>query len=317
MINKVFRELSVEEAQKTIKEQTQPVEDVMFRGDFKDLRAKLTGKLVWAFRRSDRAPVFVSDSGKFWEKCAVAIDIKSNNPRQVPADACPLPEDKPWLVYLGKRVVVIKEERPRLYYGKDSKDVYWSVNDDSEWTTSDCHGGLCGSDTHYAVDSRSSLAREFFPELVKSLSHWVSIAPGHNPARLTDEQVGDGFKLMPESFLDRTIDMKYLEYFSWLKHGWTPVEVGFDRYRSMHPEDTYRIPKWLDPEKLLPHVRFELEEMQQSADDKVLDVGANDLVIASSMLARLKKLQKQSNKPGIDTEMMLGVLDVVRKLDDS
>ena len=180
------------------------------------------------------------------------VEVESHelmkDPRKVPYDAAPLPDDKPWLVYLGKGVCAPKN------FGSDSEDLYWDSMDIvfSPWRTSASHGGVVFKSNHYAIDARSPLAKERFPLLVKALNYKDPVAEGLNPHGLTEYQVGVGWKLLPETMKLKRIISSEIEYWDTDLCEWKPKRhFNIDGSVTLNTLDAYRIPEEVNPLDLL------------------------------------------------------------------
>lgn len=129
-----------------------------------------------------------------WKHCAIA---EETHPRDVPEGVPPLPGDKPWLAYVPSEDVISSGRQNPVYHSTFGKDG--EVWHSGQW------GGY-PDHNYYAIDVRTDFAKENFPDIVECYRDCSfmqpepdpEIAPGHNPDKLTVEQVevSEGWRLL-------------------------------------------------------------------------------------------------------------------------
>lgn len=155
------REITIDEAFQMLKANG-PFDAIAWEsGIYKRIKINLDGIRFYGKQ-------FFTDGSKWYENCAIREEV---DPRVTPDVIPELPE--PWLAYIGKGNAL-----PGVYCicceGVDS----WSGPEN-------CVGNQC--DIHYAVDVRTDLAKERYPEIVACYPEYQNQDNNRKGERLIDE----------------------------------------------------------------------------------------------------------------------------------
>ena len=165
-----YKELTPEEAKKL----EWPVENCSFSDVPEDafFRSSLTGlkylKGIGSYR-------FIDEGGMDWDRC---IRLIKRSPRAVPDDVLPLPDDKPFLAYLGKGSELLSD----IWEG-----YYWSIGRSGFW----CGGSTGGhNNRHYAINVSTYLAAKYYPELIEAMEY-EKVYAGHGNQHHIGHRLGN------------------------------------------------------------------------------------------------------------------------------
>lgn len=132
---------------------------------------------------------FVRKCGGDFAHCA---EVSARFPRDVPEGVTPLPEDKPFLAYVGTGGPALA----KMVGGDRREPSLWALEDARVWRNYEGKGKRGEEEfVHYALDVSTAWAAENFPDIVEAMEYEPTMqraAPEYGPEkRLVGHTLGD------------------------------------------------------------------------------------------------------------------------------
>lgn len=153
----------------------------------------LSGAVVGApfpfYARSGHAFTCCTTAFRPVTRVRIKEEVKQINTREVPDGVTPLPEDEPWLAYVGKGIGKASGGQEPWCYTNTGDSIY------SGWDNASGRGyyPLLNEDWHYAIDVRHSEAQERFPDVCKAHGYVEPMPEPKFKEPLTAETVEQAF----------------------------------------------------------------------------------------------------------------------------
>jgi len=156
-----FKQITIKEAlQMLLDNNGDPIPGLRFTDSLKHHSRPITGALS-GVGVSTSGYNFMRDNGDMWHYALQAVEIC---PREVPKDLSTLPEDQPWLAYVG-RGPLPNHQVLECSSASNRHAMFDPVG--CEWITD-----IVGTaEYHYAIDTSTRYAKDNFPEIVRAMEY--------------------------------------------------------------------------------------------------------------------------------------------------